>query len=74
MLTHLLSSLVSTVKTSRCSTPSKHAFTHLAIPKDLTKSATSKEAVGVHNVAESSGSSISHSNSSINKTNIQILF
>ena len=51
----------------------KDAFTHLAIPKDIPKSATSKETAGVQNVAEVSSCSTSHSNSSISKTTIQIV-
>ena len=48
----------------------KDAFTHLVIPKDLSKSA-SKETAGVQNVVEVSSSSTSHSNSDISKTTIQ---
>ena len=48
----------------------KDAFTHLAIPKDLPKSATFKETAGVQNVAEVSSCSTSHSNSGISKTTI----
>ena len=44
---------------------------HLAIPKDLPKSATSKETAGVQNVAEVSSCSSSHSNSDISETTIQ---
>ena len=44
---------------------------HVAIPKDLPKSATSKEITGVQNVAEVSSCSTSLSNSGISKTTIQ---
>ena len=54
----------------------KDTFTHLVVPKDLkdSRSATSKETVGVQNVAEVSSSSTSHSNSGISKTSIQTSF
>ena len=46
------------------------AFTHLVIPKNLSKSATSKETAGVQNVAEVSSCSTSHSNCGISKITI----